>query len=744
MTIRRYLEFMHHRRVLLQTAFVVVLTAFYFWFVQSQETLLENRGTWIENIENDMLQVRLQKRPPLVSPTDVVVIAIDGGTFDAYKEIIEDKKDPVALRAVAPELNYFGDESKSWPFDNGLWAKLTDRLLGAGANFVAYDFVLYKSSPEGDAACADAFTRNAEKVAIASDIGGGPEGKPAIMDMPDAALLPKKAVDIVGLSNQQVDPDGMVRRIAHARNIAPSTRQIFVGTSDGVGRLRTQSEYSLSWLAAKKSWLATRKIGPEKNIGIEDPVQTTDPNQPTLLNYYALNDPIKTIPLWELLADWDTVYDHGEYFRGKTVFIGPTAESRFRKRFFDTPADFQPQVQIQATAFANLIHGDSLRPASDFMVLILILGLGFMALMVSLWMRAVLLKIVLFFALAGIFFEATQHIFTAYDVVTPVAGAAIILLGCGAFGTLYDYLLEQHERQRTLDTFESMVSPGVAGLVLSHRGDLEKRLGGQRQEVVVLFGDIRNFTKMSEKLEPETLVAQLNEYLERMVGIIQDEGGTLQKYIGDAVMAAWGDVRVQPAADGAHHAVQAALRMQSALKQLNEQWLTAPNREQLKLGIGLNHGEGIVGRIGHPRRMEFTVLGDAVNLAARLESATKQYRQAILVGESIYEMTKDRFLYRFVDKLVVQGKTTAVRVYTPLANLSSHEPPPAGLSEYNAALEQYYARDFAGATETFQLAKEKFGGADFLCDNFLARCNYYFRYEPPPQDWDGTWQLTEK
>jgi len=730
MTIRRYLEFMHHRRVLLQTAFVVVLTAFYFWFVQSQETLLDNRGTWIENIENYMLQVRLEKRPPLVTPADVVVIEIDAGTFDADQEIRKDNKDPVALRAQIPELAYFGNNSLSWPFDNGLWAKLTDRLLGAGANFVAYDFVPNKTSPAGDTALASSFTQHAKQVAIASEIGGGQEGKRELMATPDRDLIPKVGVDIVGLSNQKVDPDGIVRRILHLRNIGPASREIWVGTSDEASRIQSRYEYSLSWLAAKK-------IGKAKNIEYDDPYQ------PTLLNFYAINDPIKSISLWDVLVNWDTNWDHGDFFKGKTIFIGPTAEGRFPKFVFDTPAGFQPSVQIQATAFANLIHNDSLRPASDLMVLILVLGLGAMALMVSLWMRAVLVKIFLFFALGGIFFEATQHIFTAYNVITPVAGAAIILIGCGAFGTLYDYLLEQYERQRTLDTFESMVSPGVAGLVLSHRGDLEKRLGGQRQEVVVLFGDIRNFTKMSERLEPETLVAQLNEYLERMVGIIQDEGGTLQKYIGDAVMAGWGDVRVQPPAEGAHHAVQAALKMQAALLELNEKWLSTPNREQLKLGIGLNHGEGIVGRIGHPRRMEFTVLGDAVNLAARLESATKQYRQPILVGESIFEMTKERFLYRFVDKLVVQGKTTSVRVYAPLS-VRTGKAGPAGLTEYNAALEKYYSRDFAGATELFLLAKAKFGDSDFLCDNFLARCNYYYRYEPPPEDWDGTWQLTEK
>jgi len=733
MTIRRYLEFMHHRRVLLQTAFVVVLTSFYFWFVQSQESLSENRGTWIENIENYMMQVRLHKRPPLAAPTDVVVIAIDEGTFEADYEIHHEKQNPAMLRAQIPELAYFGNESLQWPYDNNLWAKLTDRLLGAGASFVAYDFVLGKNpagGEAGDAALAESFFQHADQVAIASSIGESLDGSRAIMETPPAELIPKKAVDMVGLSDEEKDrSDGMVRRIKHMRNIGPATRTVNRGSSDRISRIRVQNEKSLSYLAASRLYAKTLD---------------EDTQQNTLLNYYALNDPIKSIPLWEVLVNWDTTYDHGDYFKGKTIFIGPTAQVRFRKYIFDTPADLQPGVQIQATAFANLVHGDTLRPASDLMVLILVLGLGAMALMVSLWMRAVLIKLALFFALGGIFFEATQHIFNAYDVITPVAGAAIILLGCGAFGTLYDYLLEQHERQRTLDTFESMVSPGVAGLVLSHRGDLEKRLGGQRQEVVVLFGDIRNFTKMSEKLEPETLVAQLNEYLESMVGIIQDEGGTLQKYIGDAVMAAWGDVRVQPSADGAHHAVQAALRMQAALHLLNQQWLTAPHREQLKLGIGLNHGEGIVGRIGHPRRMEFTVLGDAVNLAARLEGATKHYRQPILVGESIYDMTKEQFLYRFVDKLVVQGKTTSVRVYTPLANRNSGERPPAGLSEYNAALEKYYVREFAAATELFQLAKTKFGGTDFLCDNFLARCNYYYRYEPPPGDWDGTWQLTEK
>jgi adenylate cyclase len=347
----------------------------------------------------------------------------------------------------------------------------------------------------------------------------------------------------------------------------------------------------------------------------------------------------------------------------------------------------------------------------------------------------------LFLSLGAFFLVATQHFFWSNLFVTPVAGAAIILVSTGVFGTLYDYMLGQYERQRMLGMFESMVSPGVAGLLLSHRGDFEKRLVGQRQEVVILFGDIRNFTGWSEKVGPEALVAQLNEHLSAMVGIVQEEGGTVQKYIGDALMVAWGDVLAQPPAEGAEHAVRSALRMQAALHGLNTGWRNQSGREQLSLGIGINHGSSVVGRIGHPRRQEFTVMGDAVNLAARLESATKQYRQPILVGESIYEMTRELFLYRSVDKMMVKGQSRAVRVYTPLGDVGI--PPPPGLAAYEAALAKYYTRDFAGAAEMFRTANAQMGGADFLCGNFLERCAYY-QQTPPPMDWEGSWVLKEK
>jgi adenylate cyclase len=325
--------------------------------------------------------------------------------------------------------------------------------------------------------------------------------------------------------------------------------------------------------------------------------------------------------------------------------------------------------------------------------------------------------------------------------VVPVAGAVLGVMVCGGFGTIYDFVLEQYERRRMLGMFESMVSPGVASLVLSHRDDFEKRLGGQRKDLVVLFGDIRGFTAWSEKVGPDALVQQLNEYFLEMVGIIQDEGGTVQKYIGDALMAAWGDVREEAPAECAESAVRSALRMKAALEKLNAGWEGQARRERLSFGVGINFGEAVVGRIGHPRRQEFTVMGDTVNLAARFESATKQYHQTILVGEAIYEMTKGKFVYRLVDKMQVKGKSFGVPVYAPICERGAASPP--GQAEYEAALAKYLAREFTEAEKLFQAAGEKIGGEDFLCANFAERCGY-FQAEPPAADWDGTWVLKEK
>jgi class 3 adenylate cyclase/CHASE2 domain-containing sensor protein len=722
MSIRRLFEFLLRRRVLIQTAFVVIVTAIYVWMIQDQ-------STWVKVFENYMLQWRWDIGPPRESPKDIVIIGVYDTTFNVLKQV---NPDPVA-RARLPELRYLDN---SWPWNRQLWGELTERFMGAGAKFVAYDLV-FNGPTSGDDDCGKTFGTYADledpskdQIAIASQYGGSAPGSQQMIVEPEPSLTKYSGgEDIVGVIRLNED-DGLLRTIQNHFNLG-GLEIIERSRNPGV-QVPPHSEFSLAWMAAKR----VLHQSPQR-----------DPDSPMLINYYPPIDPkseapptITTLHLEEVLLHWDTIYDNGKYFKNKVVFVGPLGEAHFSDTY-NTMAGYMPGVEVEATAFANLVNDEWMVPAPDWVVLALAVGLGALALMVSLYVHSVMVKMSLFMSLGAFFLVATQHLFWSNLFVAPVAGAALILISTGVFGTLYDYILGQYERQRMLGMFESMVSPGVAGLLLSHRGDFEKRLGGQRQEVVILFGDIRNFTSWSEKVGPEALVAQLNEHLSSMVDIVQEEGGTVQKYIGDALMVAWGDVLAQPPAEGAEHAVRSALRMQAALHGLNAGWRDQPGRQQLSLGIGINHGWSVVGRIGHPRRQEFTVMGDAVNLAARLESATKQYRQPILVGESIYEMTKELFIYRTVDKMMVKGQSQAVRVYAPLGAAGAATPP--GLAEYEAAVAKYYTRDFTGAAELFRAANARMGGADFLCGNFLERCAYY-QQSPPPVDWDGGWALKEK
>jgi adenylate cyclase len=267
-------------------------------------------------------------------------------------------------------------------------------------------------------------------------------------------------------------------------------------------------------------------------------------------------------------------------------------------------------------------------------------------------------------------------------------------------------------------------------------------LSGRKQSVTVLFSDIRGFTSMTENSDAGKLVAQLNEYFLEMVGVVLKEAGTLQKFIGDAIMAAWGDTHSEGLAEDAKRAVSAALQMRAALEKLNGRWATQPDREKLKIGIGVNHGEIIVGNIGHPQRMEFTVLGDGVNLASRLESATKQFHTDILIGESVEELTREKFIYRNVGAVAFKGKTKPIEVFTLLGD--SSQPAPAWLVKYHDGIRLYRGRQFAAASACFQQAKCEIGnGEDYLCHIYMQRCADCLQ-QPPPADWDGSFTLTEK
>jgi len=284
------------------------------------------------------------------------------------------------------------------------------------------------------------------------------------------------------------------------------------------------------------------------------------------------------------------------------------------------------------------------------------------------------------------------------------------------------------------------VSENVAKTVLEDRRSFEERMKGRKQPVTVLFSDIRGFTTMTENSDANKLVAQLNEYFLEMVSLVRQESGTLSKYIGDAIMAVWGDTHSEGIEVDARRAVTAALQMRTALAKLNASWKENPERIKFATGIGVNHGEVVVGEIGHPKRREFTVLGDGVNLAARLESATKQFHTDILVGEQVEKLTRENFIYRTVDFLTVKGKTKPVEVFSLVSDRSV---PPAWLATYHEAIKMYRGRKFPEAAARFNDARKEIGSEDFLCTMYRLRCAAY-EQKPPPENWDGSFTLEEK
>jgi class 3 adenylate cyclase len=291
-----------------------------------------------------------------------------------------------------------------------------------------------------------------------------------------------------------------------------------------------------------------------------------------------------------------------------------------------------------------------------------------------------------------------------------------------------------HAVNRMLDTLTRYLPMKLVSQILGSSSDL--KLGGSVVAVTAFFSDIAGFTTIAEKLTPEQTVALLNEYLSTMTDIIEDSGGTVDKYVGDAVVAFWGaPVKV---ADHAVQACEAALRQREALARLQEKW-RAEGKPEIRIRIGLNTGEVLVGNMGSSRRFSYTIMGDSVNLASRLEGANKIYGTGIMLGETTWQSVKGSFECRRLDRVKVVGKSIAVSVYELLGRKGQVAPAVLeSRDRFEKALEAFSAR-------RWDEAEALFGGIA----NDPAAVLYKHRIEelrasPPPREWAGEYALTAK
>jgi adenylate cyclase len=306
-----------------------------------------------------------------------------------------------------------------------------------------------------------------------------------------------------------------------------------------------------------------------------------------------------------------------------------------------------------------------------------------------------------------------------------------------ALGTML--LIEDISTEKRMKaTMARYMDASIADQLMSTGADL---LGGQAITATVLFSDIRGFTTVTERLGAAATVSLLNEYFTLMVECIQEHGGMLDKFIGDAIMAGFG-VPV-PHDDDEDRAVRAAIRMIRILTEWNASRV-AEGKPPVHIGIGLNTDSLIAGNIGSPKRMDFTMIGDGVNLASRLEGACKTYGTQILVSDHTFRKLRGTYRSRVVDNVIVKGKTRPIAVHEILDFHDAQSFPklPEFLQLYQLAMDQYRGRRFKEAAASFTEAL-RLRGDDRVCAIYVERARHYLN-APPSADWDGVWTLTEK
>jgi adenylate cyclase len=345
-------------------------------------------------------------------------------------------------------------------------------------------------------------------------------------------------------------------------------------------------------------------------------------------------------------------------FRDKIVIIGPTATGGVADLHANPFSPKYPGPEIHATVVDNLIRGDFMRETGPGFETAAILTMALLIAGLVYAFDSALASSLISLAASLVYFGGGCYLFEDHNLwaplVAPLGAGAVAFLGA----TLTRYVTEGREKSRYRKTLMKYVSPALVETIMS---DFDwASLRAEKKTLTVLFSDVRGFTTFSEQFPPETVIATLNEHLNMMVSVIFSRQGTLDKFVGDCVMAFWGAPLVQP--NHAELACRAALEMIEGLEKLNQKW-QSEGRPTLKIGVGINTGDMLFGNIGSEQRMDFTVIGDSVNLGARLESSTKELHASIVISDSTYQLIRKQAEVRALGEISVKGKAQKVLVY---------------------------------------------------------------------------------
>ncbi|MBM3204973.1 CHASE2 domain-containing protein [Candidatus Uhrbacteria bacterium] len=597
-----------------------------------------------------------------------------------------------------------------WPWPRETHADLIQRLTVGGAQVIGYDVNFPEpSSADQDGALVDAI-RVSGKVVLPIELAlsvadGEWKFEPAKTVQSITAI--QSVGRASGFTNLPLDVDGIARRLP-------------VQAQSPDRSLISSFAYELARLAGRAP--AREQVPLDRN-GV---MRVHYPASPTKA--------FRTISA----ADVFQISSEALAVKNAIVLVGATARDLHDEQLVPTSHGMPMSgVEIHASILDTLMSRQWLRPVPWWTQSLFLVLLGAFLGMLFSWIRRRkrvlvigLLPWIVWLVVAFIFFDRGWIL----DVIWPT----IVLIFAFAILLFERWIATERERRAIRQTFGRYLSPIVVDKILQNPEQVLS--GGERRRMSVLFSDLRGFTSLSEGLAPEKLVEVLNTYLESMTRIVFDERGVLDKYIGDAMMAFWNAPFDQP--DHAARAVRAAIRMRDRLESMNREGMFPPEVE-LKVGVGVNTGDMVVGNIGSDIRYDYTVIGDSVNLASRAEGLCKEYGVPIIVTHSTREELGDGFVCRLLDQVAVKGKREPIRIYEVMGEAShTKESTKHFAQQCNAVVERYFKQDFAFVIEEVQRLLPSHPD-DQPLKILLERSRAYLLV-PPPTDWTGVWVMTKK
>jgi adenylate cyclase len=635
---------------------------------------------------------------------------------------------PVILVEIDQEsLDFYSKNfNLPWPWPRSLYAKAIDFLALAGARAVALDMVFSEPSPyagEDDQLAAaikkagfvfiplffsdnDAGAIDLARFALRTDPGSF---RIPVKKGTKSLPLPQLLAELRGSGNiaENPDQDGIYRRLHHfirlGSHVYPSfslSLALFVDPKLKISQIPFAGDGGLN--------LKFYSRGSYQRFSISELIQSQ-----------------------VRLEEGQKAFVPTEKFKDKIVLIGATAPTLLDNR--PSPLDAAASgFELHATALSNFLARDFIRVLPFWLqwciVLLAIAALNGLLFRIKSIRRQVLAAAaMILLVLAGNFYLFKMGL--DQDFLPVLLGLVLTTAN-----DVYErYRRVRREKKFIQNAFKNYLSDSLLAEIMKNPQGLN--LGGEKKLVTIFFSDLAGFTSLSEKLPPEEVVAILNAYLERMTTVIMDNGGFVNKFEGDAIMAFWGAPLAS--SDQAAKAMLAALRCQEELAALNEDF-AARDLPRLGMRIGINSGEVIVGNIGSRQRFEYTVIGDAVNLASRLEGINKQYGTTIICGALARSMAAEEVLLRRLDRVRVKGKKIPEEIFEVVAE---KEKAPAGsgerLANFEKGLHLYLGGDFTAALDIFAAAAD-----DPPARVFAKRC--LVLQDNPPVDWDGCWTFTEK